>query len=90
MRNLVALLLASYISTEQFVHFTAQAEGETHAQQYKLKRVGGQRRRHDHQALQIRETNSDSDSDDDDTNVEEESESGSDSDDDEQESSSRA
>ena len=76
MRNLVALLLASYISTEQFAHFSAQAEGAKTVQSFKHI---GRRGRHDHQAVQVKEDGSDSDSDDDKQNVEE-ADSGSDSD----------
>jgi hypothetical protein len=64
------LLLASYISTEQFAHFSAKAEGEA-----AIKHKGA-----DHQAVQVEEDErSGSDSDNDKQNVEE-SDSGSDSD----------
>jgi len=73
MKNLVALLLASYISTEQFAYFSAKAESAA-AEPVKGKAVDGQ-------AVQVDEDErSDSDSDDDKQNVEEESDSGSDSD----------
>ena len=67
MRNLVALLFASYITMDQFAAANAEAAVKqvTHAA--------------DKQAVQVKDQ-SDSDSDDDKSNVEEASESGSDSD----------
>jgi hypothetical protein len=73
------LLLASYISTEQFAHFSAKAEGEA-----AIKHKGA-----DHQAVQVEEDErSGSDSDNDKQNVEE-SDSGSDSDSGDEEASKK-
>lgn len=69
MRNLVALLFASYISMDQFAAATTEA-----AANGQLKHI----KHADKQAVQVKDE-SDSDSDDDKANVEEASESGSDS-----------